>query len=204
MFRKFNVYYNEECGQFDHYSGVMDESVYARYCYKIETYEDALIEHRFSMGMYNTALFSNSVGIGKPMPHGEILKAKRIFLDSNELYFTSESIIPPLPGIYFLYDAYGCLIYIGKANNLHRRLPDSLRDKKTAFYFQFAVTKGDADAVIYEQYYMSRYSRPSLNKEYPTEISADIQLPELTFTTKVEIKPVHLMRRNIFTKKQNT
>lgn len=201
MFKKFNVYYNENTGFFDHYEGVLKDSPEWRFCYSIKSYEEALFEHRFSMGMYNTLLYANTVGIGKPTLHSEILKAKQIFLKHNLLYFTIHSIIPPLPGVYFLYDEWGYLIYIGKAINLHRRLPDSLRDKKTAKFFQFAVTKSDGDAVIYEQYYMGKHPKPLLNKDYPSEVSSDINLPELTFTTKTEIKPIHLMQKDVFLKK---
>jgi excinuclease UvrABC nuclease subunit len=117
----------------------------------------------------------------------EMVYALNVFDTTQEIYFINKD-IPPYPGVYFLYDYDGNLIYIGKSNNLKNRLYQSIREKKKEVsYFSFALTETDADAIIYEQYYMTKHGKPKFNTEYPSD-GTSLKLPELYFTTMTAIR----------------
>lgn len=114
------------------------------------------------------------------MTFADVERALRVFLyEKNEILFTSPK-VPESSGIYLFYDEFQNLVYLGKSSNLHKRIKVSLIGKDV-YYFRFALTNSDADAVIYEQYYMSKIPQPKYNAAYPHEDSL-LSLPELCFT----------------------
>lgn len=86
-------------------------------------------------------------------------------------------------GIYFLYDSNKNLSYIGRSENLSKRIPDSASERK-AFYFKFYKTNSKADCYILEPFFIATF-KPPLNREFvitdfPTvKIDVDISEPKM-------------------------
>ncbi|MDD5039157.1 MAG: hypothetical protein PHN78_07570 [Dehalococcoidales bacterium] len=52
------------------------------------------------------------------------LSSKRCYLDRESI-----SVLPEEAGVYFLYQDGNVLVYIGKATNIHRRVPNHDKEK---------------------------------------------------------------------------
>ena len=106
-------------------------------------------QHRFTSLMY---LYNNPCEMELIATHSQIVKAMKTLMTENIILFIAEK-IPPLPGVYIIYDTKHKPIYVGKSNNLQKRLPQSLKQRGGSF-FRFALTNNESDALIYEMYYM--------------------------------------------------
>lgn len=83
-------------------------------------------------------------------------------------------------GIYKLYDENEILIFIGKSNNLAKRILASIREKK-AFYFSYSLINNEIDSEIYKIYYISKL-KPVLNAESSTKETTTIKLDNIEFS----------------------
>lgn len=67
-------------------------------------------------------------------------------------------------GIYFIYNEYGNLVYIGKSANLRNRLYSHFKIHKEYESFRFIQIDDEFDREIYETYYINKF-KPSNNKD---------------------------------------
>lgn len=180
-FKPYILEYNELQGQFhDNYRDGCSFSWHQ--LIEVKSKEQELLLNRFCRYMRNYNMNYNDYIMTKH----EVVFALYLFLENQEIYYVNKE-LPPYPGVYFLYDYDGSLVYIGKSNNIRVRLFQSIREKNgNISYYRFALTETDADAIIYEQYYMSKYTKPKYNTEYPNE-GTELKLPELYFTTMTAI-----------------
>lgn len=114
------------------------------------------------------------------------------------------SLLPPLPGVYLMKDASGSIIYVGKAQNLKKRISSYFRspeqlDPKTGILvqklstFETIITGTEKEALILESNLIKRH-KPKYNvilkddKRYPA-LRLDIQnpYPSLTIVRKIGI-----------------
>ena len=112
------------------------------------------------------------------------------------------SLLPPLPGVYLMKDAAGGIIYVGKAQNLKKRISSYFRrpeqlDPKTGILvqklatFDTIITGTEKEALILESNLIKRH-QPKYNvilkddKRYPA-LRLDIQnpYPSLTIVRKI-------------------
>jgi hypothetical protein len=103
------------------------------------------------------------------------------YINCNEVYRFIKK-LPNQPGVYFLFNKDCDLIYIGKANDISQRLPQSIREKLNyaPIFYSYAITETQADAVIYEVYYMTESKQPICNSIYYEKTT--LKFPELYFT----------------------
>ena len=178
-FKPFYLEYNEFQGVFHYnYKKNKDTDSTWRRLSKIKNEEEHIMAHNFTKFMYEYNMRNGYV-----MSLYEVVFAYDWFTTckhNNKIYLVNKT-IPARPGVYKLYDSDRYLIYIGKSKCLKTRLPQSIKERG-AYYFSFAITESDADAFMYEQYYMSKIQKPICNEEYPEQEST-LTLPELFFTT---------------------
>ncbi|HSH25027.1 MAG TPA: GIY-YIG nuclease family protein [Massilibacterium sp.] len=107
-----------------------------------------------------------------------------------EYQFTGFSIDYPedldRPGVYFIYDKNKDLIYIGKSISLRSRVISSLRERGGS-YCRFAFTENEADATIYEVYYITKLS-PPLNKQFSDFDKPTINIEEIELTDFIKVE----------------
>lgn len=68
-------------------------------------------------------------------------------------------------GIYFLYDIAGILIYIGKSDNLYKRLSAQLRNMPDAKSFSVVYVEDPFERAIYEAAMIHKL-KPLRNKQF--------------------------------------
>ena len=110
--------------------------------------------------------------------------------------------LPSLSGVYLMKDAYGTVIYVGKAKNLKRRVNSYFigNDKPIKTFnlvrniadFEYIVTASDTDAFLLENNLIKKY-QPHFNillkdgKNYPyLKINLKEDFPRLEITRKVK------------------
>jgi len=141
--------------------------------------QDLLI-HNFTRSMY---LINAKKGSGVDATIQQVKLSLALFKLRNELLFAAKK-LPEEPGIYFIYDKNKQLAYVGKSENLRKRLPVSISDRK-AVYYKFACTDSCSAATIYETYYIHKF-RPKLNScKYYDDLN--IKMPDLIFTDFIEV-----------------
>jgi len=113
----------------------------------------------------------------------QVIECLRLYLHTNKILFTAQE-LPQQPGVYIVYDKYKNPIYVGKSGNLKARLPKSV-SQRHGEYFSFSVTNTEADANIYEMYFMHTL-QPILNRSKWISIDAPtIKIDEIEFTELV-------------------
>ena len=110
--------------------------------------------------------------------------------------------LPEVPGVYLHKDSTGKVIYVGKANNLKKRVQSyfskTAKSRKVAYMvrqiteFEYIVTANEKEALILEcnliKKYMPRYNvLLTDDKTYPyIKISEDEEYPRITKTRRIE------------------
>jgi len=88
------------------------------------------------------------------------------------------------PGVYFIYDNEGELVYVGKSTTcLMSRAFKSAEERKTLNFSKIELRecKSKSDVAIYEAYYIALY-KPKYNKDLMFEDMPSIKLPDLEVT----------------------
>jgi len=103
--------------------------------------------------------------------------------------------LPDNPGVYQMKNAFGEIIYVGKAKNLKKRVRQYFRSKnhipkiqamiKNIYEFEYIITDNEVEALILEANYIKKY-RPKYNtllrddKQYPyIKISVQEKYPRI-------------------------
>ena len=110
--------------------------------------------------------------------------------------------LPEVPGVYLHKDSTGKVIYVGKANNLKKRVQSyfskTVKSRKVVYMvrqiteFEYIVTANEKEALILEcnliKKYMPRYNvLLTDDKTYPyIKISEDEEYPRITKTRRIE------------------
>lgn len=92
-----------------------------------------------------------------------------------------------LPGIYFIYNEFEQLVYIGKSVSCAlSRSFDSLSERKLDNFSKIEIytAKSVADIGIYEAYFIAMF-RPPLNQEFITAADITIELPPIPLTKTI-------------------
>lgn len=89
-------------------------------------------------------------------------------------------------GIYFLYDEFKTLIYIGKSTSLGDRIMTSIFQRQIKGYVKIALTKTQADIHIYEPYYILK-ENPLLNVEFTAYDKMSIDLKPLKKSELIKV-----------------
>ena len=112
------------------------------------------------------------------------------------------ALFPHSPGVYRYYDASGKVIYVGKANDLHKRVaqyfvpPERLNVKTRILVSkiadaQFSVVDSEADALLLENNLIKQY-KPRYNillkdsKTYPWIVITNDDFPKVYLTRRVD------------------
>ena len=120
--------------------------------------------------------------------HSQVLKAMKTLMIENTVLFMAKK-IPSLAGVYIIYSKDQKPIYVGKSNNLQKRLPESLKER-SGWFFRFALTNSESDANIYEMYYMCLL-QPALNQskwlssDMPTMRIEPIEFTQIVHKSKI-------------------
>jgi len=103
--------------------------------------------------------------------------------------------LPDSPGVYQMKNAFGEIIYVGKAKNLKKRVRQYFQSKnhipkiqamiKNIYEFEYIITDNEVEALILEANYIKKY-RPKYNtllrddKQYPyIKISVQERYPRI-------------------------
>lgn len=116
----------------------------------------------------------------------------------------SLKLVPTLPGCYIYYDKNGEIIYVGKANNLKRRVSSYFHKKhdrvKVAVLvskiekMEYIITDSEVEALILEAHLIKKH-KPKYNillkddKKYPYFLITDEDYPRITVVRKKNINP---------------
>ena len=90
-------------------------------------------------------------------------------------------------GVYFIYDYFDELVYIGKSTScLKRRAMDSAEERINNNFSKIELRecKSRSDVAIYEAYYVSKY-KPKYNKDLVFDDVVTIELPELEVSKEI-------------------
>jgi hypothetical protein len=133
--------------------------------------------------------------------HFSILEEDELISSLEDASFSDEffdflSVLKNKSGLYFLYDSFMNLLYIGKSYKLDTRIPSSIKERKPIFV-SVMITENESDANILEPYYIAKMC-PSLNGDMST---IDKPLVEVTHsysqTEPIQIYNLkYLVRRN--------
>lgn len=89
-------------------------------------------------------------------------------------------------GIYFLYNEFKTLMYIGKSTSLGDRILTSINNHQIKGYVKIAYTNTRADIHIYEPYYILK-ENPVLNVEFTASDKLTIELKPLKKSKLIKI-----------------
>lgn len=82
---------------------------------------------------------------------------------SNRLTVTNLETVPQKPGIFYLYNRRGTLIYVGSANNLKTQIGESGTKISSSYFFRWRGAKTIEDAEILALGEIKRYD-PKYNR----------------------------------------
>ena len=85
---------------------------------------------------------------------------------SNRLTVDNIKAVPDKPGIYYLYNRRGTLIYVGAAERLRHRIDESRTEFNSAHYFRWRGAKTIEDAEILALKEIKQYD-PKYNRGKP-------------------------------------
>lgn len=132
--------------------------------------------------------------------HFSILEEDELISSLEDASFSDEffdflSSLENKSGLYFLYDSFMNLIYIGKSYKLNSRITTSIKERKPIFV-SVMVTENESDANILEPYYISKLS-PLLNGDMST-----IDKPSFEITHNyVKTEPIQIYNLKYLTRR---